>query len=202
MLNSNAHSPALPSIRVVAAIATMAVLGAQTRAAPQAREERGIYEAVIKMLVRGDLPSKLVIRTPHLVFPVPSTIELGPLGPASGTLQTKVQAARPSQAESINVESFPAGTQFVAKEEIDEIFRTAPRGNSPDSRWIPFRERFNATSYQAFSRPIVTDDGLDALVYYQHACGSLCGESGYVWLHRSSTADAWMVARRLVKSVS
>jgi len=193
----------LPSVRIVAAIAISVVLLAiQTRGITQAREDRGIYEAVIKALLRGDLPSALVIQAPPLGLPLPSASDWRLLDPEISTLQTKVEAARLGPADSFSGESFPPGTQLVPKEQIEELFRTAPRGNSLEDRWLPFRSRFNVSSFQAFSRPIITDDGLNALVYYSHSCGTLCGETGYAVLHRSSLSEAWVVARRLRKSVS
>jgi len=203
LLNSNAQAPLLPLVRFVAAITIgVVLLAVQTRGIAQARDERGIYEAVIKMMLRGDLPSALVIQTPPLVLRLPSASDWRMLSPESDTLQTKIEAARPGSADPISGESFPPGTQLVPKEQIEDLFRTAPRGNSPEDSWIPFRARFNVSSIQAFSRPIITNDGLDALVYYSHSCGTLCGETGYAVLHRSSPSEAWVVARRLRKSVS
>ena len=65
-----------------------------------------------------------------------------------------------------------------------------------------FSDSSSIQTYQRFSRPVITDDRLNALVWFSHACGSLCGEAGYAWLQRSSTTAEWVVVKRLPKVVS
>jgi hypothetical protein len=204
LLNRTSQTSMFPSVRFIAAISIgVVLLTVQTPGIAQAPEERGIYEAVLKMLLGRSLPSALVMQTPPLVLPHMSASEWRILDPdTSSTLQTKVEAARSAPTDSFSGGSFPPGTQLVPKEQIEELFRTAPSGNSPESSWLPFRSRFNVSSFQAVSRPIITDDGLNALVYYSHSCGLLCGETGYAVLYRSSLSEVWVVARRLRKSIS
>jgi hypothetical protein len=51
----------------------------------------------------------------------------------------------------------------------------------------------------AFSDALVTPDGLDALVYYEARCGSLCGEGGYAWLRRESVGARWSLKKKIPK---
>lgn len=96
------------------------------------------------------------------------------------------------------VEMFPPGTTLVSREEISELILTAPSGRTPEDRWQPFRARFNVQSYQGFSRPVLSDDGLNALVWFLHSCGSVCGKGGYAWLQRASLTSEWVFVKSLV----
>jgi len=98
--------------------------------------------------------------------------------------------------------SFPAGVTLISRETAQALFRTAAAGATIDDRWKTFRERYAAKSMQGFSRAVVTADGLEALIYYTHSCGSLCGEAGYAWLRRTSKSTPWKVAKRLPKVIA
>jgi hypothetical protein len=169
-------------------------LGASARGA-----DRGIYEATLRDLFRGSLPAAFVIQSMPLSLPQPSASDWNWFGPATGTLQATVEATAPVAAAPFSSELFPAGTTLMSREDLMAFFRNAPNLND---RWGAFRERFKVTAFEGFSRPATTDAGLDALVYYSHSCGSLCGESGFAWLHRSSTTATWVVEKRLPKVVS
>jgi len=164
-------------------------------------DERGIYYAVLASLFRT-VPSALVVQTMPLPMRNPTASDWEWLGRGASTLRSKVEADAPSDATAFKVELFPAGTTLVSREEIDELFRTAPRSRIPEDIWLPFRTRFNVQTYQGFSRPVITDDRLNALVWFSHACGSLCGEAGYAWLQRPSTTAEWVVLKRLPKVVA
>jgi len=164
--------------------------------------ERGAYEAMLKVLLQGDLPSVLVVQADPVSLPVPSSADWQWFGTGIEPLRSRLQGSRPTLVEPFTVETFPPGTQLVRREEIQAFFRTAPRGGNPDDGWILFQTRYKARSIQGFSRLLTSEDGLDALLYYSHCCGSLCGESGYAWLHRASSAAAWTVLKRLPKVVS
>jgi hypothetical protein len=169
---------------------------------PQDSANRGVYEAMFKALLRGDLPTVLVVQAVPLSLPSPSAADWQWFGAGTEALRIKVETSRPSDVEPFAVDAFPPGTQLVPREAIQELFRTAPPGRSPEDRWIPFRTRYKAQTFQGFSRPVQSQDGLDAFLYYSHNCGSLCGQSGYAWLHRASSGSVWTVAKRLPKVVS
>jgi hypothetical protein len=170
----------------------------------RASEERGIYTAVLASLFRQNVPSALVVETRPLLLRNPSAADWQWLGPDTSTLRSKVEseALRAATSTAFTPELFPPGTTLVSREDIAELFRTAPPGQTTEDRWLPFRTRFHVQTYQGFSRPVVTDDGLNALVWFSHACGSLCGEAGYAWVQRSSTTAEWVVVKRLPKIVS
>ena len=182
----------------------MAAAGPTTTASgrpAQDSADRGIYEAMLIVLLRGDLPSVVVVQAVPLPLPAPSAADWQWLGAGSDALRIAVERSRPLAVEPFVVEAFPPGTQLVPREEIEEQFRSAPRGR-PEDIWTAFSARYKAQSFQGFSRPVKSENGLDAFLWYSHSCGSLCGESGYAWLHRASSDVAWAVSKRLPKVVS
>jgi hypothetical protein len=181
----------------VFAIATQATLPARAPARPTRDSDGGIYEAVLKALL-GDLPPVIVVQAEPLSLPVPSTDDWRWFGVGVEALRAKVENNLPAPAEPFAVDTFPPGTQLVAGEAIQGLFR----GGSLMERWTAFRARYKARTLQRFSRPAKSNDDLDALVYYSHVCGSQCGETGYAWLHRASSGAAWVVLKRLPKVVS
>jgi len=72
----------------------------------------------------------------------------------------------------------------------------------PPSRWTAFMRRHNAYGWMSFSDVLFSDDGLDALVYYNAACGSLCGEAGYAWLHRDSAQSRWLLKKKIISRMA
>lgn len=165
-------------------------------------DERGIYHAVLMSLFNGNVPAPLVVQTMPLAMPPPSESDWTWFGPGTKELRATVSLAVPVAPMAFVVELFPAATTLATWEEILELFQTAPPGGGPEGRWLPFRTRFKAQTFQGFSRAVVSDDGLNALVYYSYACGSTCGEAGYAWLQRSAINSTWAVIKRLPKVVS
>ncbi len=74
----------------------------------------------------------------------------------------------------------------------------------PDGRdaWATFQRQFDAHALYGFSVPIVTDDRLDAFVYYSVTCGPQCGQTGFVLLHRVSPDGVWKITHDLPKTIS
>jgi hypothetical protein len=170
-------------------------------------DERGIYQAVLASLFDGRVPSALVVTTPVLAMRVPAAWQWQQLGVAAEALRSKVDARIQAQAvqsssATFPVEWFPAGTTLVPYGEIEELLRSAPRGGTPENVWIPFRTRFGVPTYQGFSLPVLSDDQLNALVWYRHSCGSLCGEAGFAWLQRRSPAAEWVVVKRVPTAIA
>jgi hypothetical protein len=67
------------------------------------------------------------------------------------------------------VESLPSGARLV---------------ESPGLTDIPIT---------AFSRVFASDDGLEALVMFEHVCGTLCAEGTVAWLTRETVSAAWTI---------
>jgi hypothetical protein len=170
-------------------------------AVPQ-RGERDIYTALLRDLFRGTLPTAFVIQTNPLALASPSPSDWALLGPGTAALRTRVETMTLQSTAAFTVESFPDGTTLVSKEDIGAFFRDASVGANLNDRWSAFHGRFKVAGYQGFSRPIVSDAGLDALVWYSNSYGSLGGEAGYAWLHRPSRSGNWVVEKRLPKVVS
>ena len=166
-------------------------------------EEREIYSAVLDSLFGGKAPAAWVIETMPLSMPTPVASDWGWLGEGTAGLRALVEArAEPPPPKPFTRDHFQTGTILVPREEIAELFRNAQADGTPESRWLPFRSKFKVQSYQGLSEPVITADGLNALVWYSNACGSLCGEAGYAWLRRPSLRAAWAVVKRLPKVVS
>jgi hypothetical protein len=182
-----------------------------TSSAPPAQDsaDRGVYEAVLSVLLGRDLPSVLVVEAMPLSLPAPPAVVWQRFGAGTEALRIEFERGALPVLEPFSVETFPPGTQLVSREEIEELFRTgqelfrtAPRERSPEDMWIPFRTKYQAQTYQGFSRPVKSADGLDALVYYSSSCGMACGKGGYAWLHRASLGAPWAVSKWLDTAIS
>jgi len=74
----------------------------------------------------------------------------------------------------------PAPAHILPAVELREIPSRDPR-----EYWNEFYRRYpRARGYQAFSPIGYSTDGSDALFYYEHYCGSLCGSGKLVWVSR------------------
>jgi hypothetical protein len=114
------------------------------------------------------------------------------------TLRTAALQPVSSQPKRLDRESFPLATRLVARKEIDAAFASGGDG------WDSFRLRFNSAGWIGFSDVIFTDDGRDALVYYEIHCGWLCGFGRYVWLQRdrASRRSVWSIKKTVDHWVS
>jgi len=102
--------------------------------------------------------------------------------------------ASPTSALRHNVADFPAGTRLVPEAEIESIFEP-----NLENGWTIFKRRYASDKWLSFSQVLLTDDGLDALVYYETRCGGLCGEGGYTWLHRDLGQSHWLIRRKIIR---
>jgi hypothetical protein len=158
-------------------------------------DERGIYSAVLGHLFSAGVPPRIVVETVPVAMAALSESDLQRLDRAAAGMRTTDQTP-------FTVEMFPPGTTLVARETILELILYAPRGPGLDDHWRSFRTRFNVQTYQAFSRPVLSADGLSALVWFRHSCGSLCGTGGYAWLQRATVTSDWVFVKSLVKLMS
>jgi hypothetical protein len=163
---------------------------------------RPIFEAVLREIYKGTVPAQPVIETVSVVPSRPDARdwETALLG-APAELRTKLEVAENRQPVWLNAASLPPGTRLVSRDALSEVFRSAPTADL-NSGWDRFRARYGVTSYVALSRALVTDDGRDALVFFRHACGSLCGEGTLLWLRRFPADGPWTVRARRVFYVS
>ena len=190
-------SQVLACIAVLACGMTASIQAASVR--QSGLNEPGIYSAVLADLFRGQVPSALVVQRMALPLPAPTAADWAWFGPGTNELRAIVATTTVPRVSPFSVELFSPAATLVDKDEILELFRTAPAGRGPDDRWIPFRTRFKVQTYQGFSRPVVSRDALNAFLYYSHSCGQTCGEAGYAWLQRSEASADWVVVKRLPK---
>jgi hypothetical protein len=70
--------------------------------------------------------------------------------------------------------------------------RGTHKPNGPRDGWAEFRRRFPAQRGFIRVTPVAySSDSLDALVYYEFYCGSLCGGGVVVSLTRREPAKRW-----------
>jgi hypothetical protein len=93
---------------------------------------------------------------------------------------------------------FPTGTRLVSAKNVQEIFA----GSGIEENWSAFRRQFKSKGWLAFSAGLLTDDQLNALVYYEARCGGLWGEGGYVWLRRDTAKSSWRIAKKIIAWIS
>ena len=182
-------------------LAAWAFLSEGTQPEPPGDPDRQVFAVLLPALSRDGAASYIVEVTP-LPVPQPSDSDWEWFGSAARPLRAKVEAVKETSAKPFSNVSLPSAVVLVPREELSDLFRYPLDGKGLEEIWLSFRQRFKVQSFYRFSRPVVTEDGLAALVSYSHSCGSLCGESGFVWLRRASRSDRWAVAKLLPKVVS
>jgi hypothetical protein len=157
----------------------------------QATQPQDQYAALYKTILSAGsgLPAVTIVQAEGIPIPSISGLEVGDL-PAE--LRRRLQTAQGGSGQEFTTSSFPPGTEVVPQAEIDTFFHGSGDG------WARFRERFpGAGGYHAFSRPILTADLHDGIIYIESHCGWLCGWGGYAWLHRDSSTSPWTVKRSI-----
>lgn len=86
-----------------------------------------------------------------------------------------------------------------AKTTLDWLFRTV---KLVDVFEVMLKQGYHGGPGPSPPAWVVHDAGLDALVYYDAYCGSLCAETGYTWLHRETHKTPWRVARKVARTAS
>jgi hypothetical protein len=118
-------------------------------------------------------------------------------GPRTAALRILAETAATVPADRFDSASFPPVVTLITRDVAQRFWRARE-----EAMWTQFRDEFKTRSLWRFSRPVITADGLDALVWSAEACGSMCGRTDVLWLHRVSRSDPWIVAKSLPKSVS
>lgn len=157
---------------------------------------RAIFEAVLRHVYKPEMPERPVIETVSLVPVRPDAQDWQvPLLGAPPELRALLEVPENRRPVWLNAASLPAATQLVPRATISDVFRTAPKTDRYGG-WETFRARYGVSSYLSLSRAIITADGRDALVYFEHRCGSLCGEGTLLWLRRIPADGPWTVRGR------
>ena len=155
---------------------------------------RELYAIVFHAIFRDAVPRRLAVEAESIV--PPRLIDEDWTGQLAG-VPPELRAALAGEGHRRSVwhraESFPPGTQFVPRRQIQEVFQTFGLGG-----WSRLPDRFGVSTYQAMTRVFVTGDRLHALLEYRHSCGSLCGEGALLWLSRSSAdpGTPWTIRGR------
>lgn len=165
----------------------------------------GIYEAVLTAIFKGSLPTRIVVQARPLPFRSPEPFDWSRFGadaePLRAALASEENSA-PVGRDILDLQRLPKGTALVSREEIEDFFRSMRAPQSLEERWTQLREKLGVQSYQGLSVPVVSGDGLTAVVWYSHSCGSLCGQGGWAVLKRAPTGADWTVVQQIVKVVS
>ena len=189
---------------VRASVLVMAAVLAAPPANQSAVEIRDIHEAVLNAIFSPPPPKTFVVFAEYRRMRAPDepswqrfSSGLPDFGSVPSDLRQRVVAAStetPAPTDLHTADQFPSGALILPSAEVGALTRSGP----PDMRSYPaLRAKYGVDSVLSFSRPVMTTDGLDAVVYYLHGCGSACGTFGYVWLHRPSRTARW-AAKRVV----
>ena len=165
-------------------------------------DSREILSAVLKDVYTPTLPSLLVVQAEPLgTNPIShrGTYWDARLTELPPELRTRLESRIPAPAEAFREELFPRGTRLVPGSQINGLFERRDAGEDP---WGRFAQQFpESRGWIALSEPVVSQDGHDAVVYYDRHCGGLCGAGAYVWLQRDAE-NGWRVRKRIVTWVS
>jgi hypothetical protein len=165
----------------------------------QPEREADAYATLFLLKFHGTPASTMVVRDVAVRMPTVSGASaewLTQFDDVPAALRLSVSQAAPTKARPWDAKLFPPGTMLISEQVISQLFAA---GIEPG--WSAFRQRYGS-GLLSLSEILFTPDGLDALVYYEAHCGGLCGESAYLWLHRSATQGHWSINRRIVRSMS
>lgn len=94
---------------------------------------------------------------------------------------------------------FSTPAVLATKDQIDAFVKAQSSGRS-GARPTAFPPE--TTALVRLSRALVTPDQLDAVVYGEWYCGTLCGEGAYIWLHRDRSDAEWRERKRITRWIS
>ena len=181
---------------------TLRIRGARSNESPSGPDPtppsiaQPIYAVVLRDIFKTGVPERIVIEAASVepVRPDREDWQTTLIG-APAELRTQLDAAENRRPVWLNAAALPAGAQLVPRATIGDVFRSAPKEDRYGG-WETFRQKYGVTSYVALSRAIISNDGRDALVYFVHACGNVCGEGTLLWLRRIPADGPWMVRAR------
>jgi hypothetical protein len=190
---------------MVVVLGTMLIVGCSTRAstfpatAEQFQvmpEEYAIYSSVISaQWHKADALFVIRDRTGSKHFqildePLPTEEQL-----------PEVRSETLAGFQAANKQEYLLGNEFIPKraylllsqEELGQLF--------PNERWLNFYNKYpTADGIWTLSRVGFSPDSTQALVYYEHACGLVCG-AGF-WSLLAKQADSWVVQSTIMVWIS
>jgi hypothetical protein len=165
----------------------------------QPQREAEAYAVLFSLTFHGTPASTMVVKDVAVRMPTVSGAGadwLTQFDDVPAALRSLVRQAAPTLARPLNATLFPSGTQLISEQAISQLF-----AGGVEPGWSALRQHYGS-GLLSVSEMLFTPDGLDALVYYDAHCGGLCGESAYLWLHRSATQGPWSINKRIVRSMS
>jgi hypothetical protein len=125
-----------------------------------------IYDALLREIYRGQVPSVNVVESISLGVPWLDDLDWpAVLSGVPSPLRGLVRLPESQHPVVLRDESFPPGTRLIDRA-------------GPDDRL-----------YTSLSRVFVSGEGLDALVYSHHVFGTLCAKGTLGWLQHGTTAS-------------
>jgi hypothetical protein len=147
----------------------------------------GVFRAVVEQDLGLDLSQVLIERT------------LGPLLPRS-SFEREYFSAAPRQLEEAIVNGAfdcplvawpPAWMSSLVTRDDARPFVGGTRAAERFAKAFPGRR-----GILVFSHPELSDDLLDAVLYYELTCPGGCGHGAHVWLQRPPGSESWVVKVR------
>jgi hypothetical protein len=163
--------------------------------------EEEIFRLLLVDRLRGAKPDSVtVVEATPLRFPRLTEWQWEFFGAPVQTLRLKSERSAEFTLDTFALGWFPPSTQLVPQAELQPL-RRAPLEDLLRS-WAAFRDRFGTEKFYAFSSPVVSDDGLDALVFRATSCGPQCGRTDLFWIHRAAPSESWSIAKVLNMGIS
>jgi hypothetical protein len=181
---------------------TLCVLAICAAGFSQIEAAAGLYAVLLRERYHGWAPaSQTVVKDRAVAMPTlrgSSDEWAKQFEEVPSDLRRAASEPSPTESHSLDPSLFPTGTRLVSTVAVETTFR----GSGIEENWSAFRRQFKSQGWLAFSDALVADDRLDALVYYEARCGGMCGEGGYVWLHRDTASAPWLIAKKIVSWMS
>jgi hypothetical protein len=152
-------------------------------AAKRSQDGAGVYRVALEQRYHGGVASRFPVTDIAIAMPLLTGAWSKGLGAFEGVpaeLRGMASQQTPAALLPIQASMLPPGVRIVP----------AATKADPKASWI------------SVSQVLYTRDGLDALVYADAYCGSLCAEDAYVWVHRETHSSPWRLARRITRRVS
>jgi hypothetical protein len=162
----------------------------------QVAPEPSVYSAMLELRYHAVPGSKLLIReepVPMRAISGSQTDWLRQFDDVPEVLRRAASQDSPAKTLKLDPAWFPAAARFISERAIQEVFAGGGAAN-----WSVFQQKYRSQGWLAFSDVLVTKDGLDAFLYYEAACGGLCGEGGYAWLKRDPNTSRWSLVKRII----
>jgi hypothetical protein len=156
---------------------------------------RGVYATLFREIARSERSSRVVVVAESLVPQRPNDDIWVAFRDAPLQLRTRLEAPESARPVLLNREAFPSGVQVVRGDVIQQVFRSAPKSDIY-AGWMTFESKFRTHRSVALTRVFHTDDARNAIVYFEHHCGNVCGEGTLVWLTRESGTSSWTIRGR------